>query len=134
MTIGAARHIHSGGGIGSAGENVFNTENEFSWPLQKRRGGPIAAYQQTDIFELPAKIAGNANAGQDGVSAPGDYLLKYNLRVFKTRDSAISRTMIHRYNHGAPVRTKETLKASACNVTHCHPSFCTKTQGVPNNS
>src|ERR1700680_2468379 len=98
MTIRAARHIHSGGGIGSAGENVFNTENEFSWPLQKRRSGPIAAYQQTDTFELLTKMVGNANAGQDGVSATGDYLLKYNLRVFKTRDGSISSAMIHSHN------------------------------------
>src|SRR2546430_12604281 len=53
---------------------------------QKRRSGTITADHQADIFELLAKMPGNANAGQDRVGTASYHLLQYLLRVFKSRE------------------------------------------------
>jgi hypothetical protein len=57
-------------------------------------------------------MPGNANAGQNRVSSTSYHLLQYLLRVFKSRDSTISSSMIHCDNHGSSIRAKESMKAS----------------------
>src|SRR6266480_4396168 len=109
------RHVSATGSTARAAgcsSKPYGRASAMTGTFQKRRSGTITADHQADIFELLAKMPGNANTGQDRVGTASYHLLQYLLRVFKSRESTISNAVIHCDDYGSSIRAEESMEAS----------------------